>query len=132
MAIFFSITVDKSHSVFTKGHTFKSFDLKWIDFNTISWKACEDENLNQQLQEDSKKVFLAMDGVGYGRTDMRVTPDGRIYFLEINPNCGLFYPPSSSAIIPNTNANNNNNNSSNINAPNAESALATTEEHQQQ
>jgi hypothetical protein len=32
-------------------------------------------------------------GIGYGRSDLRINAkNGKVYFLEINPNCGLFYP----------------------------------------
>ena len=37
-------------------------------------------------------VFLALRGNGYARADLRMDRDGRLYFLEINPNCGVFYP----------------------------------------
>jgi D-alanine-D-alanine ligase len=33
-----------------------------------------------------------MNGVGYGRCDLRVDRDGRPFMLEINANCGLYYP----------------------------------------
>jgi len=39
----------------------------------------------------SKKIFVALGGVGYGRTDLRVNEKGECFFLEINPNCGIFY-----------------------------------------
>jgi len=36
-------------------------------------------------------MFRALRGVGYGRADFRVNAKGEVYFLEMNPNCGLFY-----------------------------------------
>ena len=34
-----------------------------------------------------------MNGNGYARCDYRMSADGTIYMLEINPNCGIFYSP---------------------------------------
>jgi len=77
---------------FKNGETFKHFDLKWKEFQNISCVTCDDAALEQQLKEMSKKIFMALGGVGYGRTDIRVNDKGQPFFLEINPNCGIFYP----------------------------------------
>jgi len=79
--------------IFKNGETFKHFDLKWKEFNNISWIPCEDKALGEKLKEMSKKMFVALKGAGYGRTDIRVNEQGEPYFLEMNPNCGIFYPP---------------------------------------
>ena len=34
-----------------------------------------------------------MEGVSYGRVDIRMNDNGDLYFLEMNPNCGIFYTP---------------------------------------
>ena len=39
------------------------------------------------------RVFKELGGNGYARCDYRMDADGVIYILEINPNCGIFYPP---------------------------------------
>ena len=36
--------------------------------------------------------LAALGGSGYGRCDLRVDDQGQVYLLEINPNCGVFYP----------------------------------------
>jgi D-alanine-D-alanine ligase len=41
------------------------------------------------IQRLAKRVYRALDLVGFARLDMRMTPDGRIYVLEANPNCDL-------------------------------------------
>jgi hypothetical protein len=33
-----------------------------------------------------------MDGNSYGRVDIRMNNREELYFLEMNPNCGIFYP----------------------------------------
>jgi len=38
------------------------------------------------LQEIAVQVYTALKLRDYGRVDMRLTPDGRIYVIEANPN----------------------------------------------
>jgi D-alanine-D-alanine ligase len=42
----------------------------------------------------TKKIFVGLRGVSYGRADIRVNKNGEPYFLEMNPNCGIFYKES--------------------------------------
>jgi D-alanine-D-alanine ligase len=39
-------------------------------------------------------MFRTLNGNGYARCDYRMDATGAIYMLEINPNCGIFYPPT--------------------------------------
>ena len=82
---------------FGSGETFKHFDLKWHDYESISWVPCngKDEELATRLRSASIAAYKATRGVSYARCDFRVSLDGDIYFLEINPNCGIMYPPGS-------------------------------------
>jgi len=77
---------------FKEGESFKHFDLKWKEYENISWTACTDAALGEQMKEMTKKIFVALGGTGYGRADLRVNEKNEPYFLEINPNCGIFYP----------------------------------------
>ena len=77
---------------FPPGETFKHFELKWIDYAGLRWLPVDDRALSKRLREAGARVFSAMSGEGYGRCDLRLTADGRIFFLEMNANCGLFYP----------------------------------------
>lgn len=78
---------------FPEGETFKHYDLKWIDFHGLGTSPVEDPALDELLRRSSIDFFRGMRGTGYGRCDVRVGEDGRAYMLEINPNCGLYYPP---------------------------------------
>lgn len=80
---------------FPPGETFKHFDLKWIDYAGLRWSPVEDAALSLRLRDVGARAFTAMNGAGYGRCDLRATASGRIFFLEINANCGLFYPRES-------------------------------------
>ncbi len=71
----------------------KSYDIKWIAAASISWIPCQDATITINLKEMTHKMFLACKGTGYGRADFRMDKNGVPYFLEINPNCGTFYPP---------------------------------------
>lgn len=52
--------------------------------------------LSAKLVAAARGVFSALRGVSYGRADFRVdAATGEPYFLEMNPNCGIFYPPGS-------------------------------------
>ena len=91
--------------LFSKGEDFKHFDLKFADAivseedqpkkteGTIEWTKCEDQAINEALAEASKRIFIGLSGRGYARLDFRSDEAGNVYFLEINPNCGIFYPP---------------------------------------
>jgi D-alanine-D-alanine ligase len=45
--------------------------------------------LATRMQEVAVQAFQALRLRDYGRVDLRVTPDGRIYVIEVNPNCYL-------------------------------------------
>jgi len=69
---------------------FKTFDIKWANA-TASWVPLPDEKIIAKLYEIAKRVFTSFKGNGYGRIDFRMDAKEDIYFLEINPNCSIFY-----------------------------------------
>src|SRR5262249_37916137 len=77
---------------FPEGESFKHFDLKWKDFNRVQERLVDDPVLAEQLREKSALTFAALRWTGYGRCELRMNAAGDIYLLEINPNCGIFYP----------------------------------------
>jgi len=79
--------------VFPQGESFKHFDLKWRDYETMSCVPCHDPLLSQRLKDISRKFFAGLNGTGYGRCDIRMSDSGELFMLEINPNCGVYYPP---------------------------------------
>ncbi len=78
---------------FPPGETFKHFDLKWVAFEQMSTRPVDDPELAARLCDLSARLFAALGGVGYARCDLRMDAAGSLYMLEINPNCGIFYPP---------------------------------------
>ncbi len=79
---------------FPDGESFKHEELKWVDYDGLSSFPVQDANLAARLRDESARFFAALGGAGFGRCDIRVSNDGTPYMLEINPNCGVFYPPT--------------------------------------
>lgn len=78
---------------FPEGTTFKHYDIKWKDCALLTCVPCDDPELDARLRHAAKSLFLALGGVSYGRCDIRVDAAGTVWVLEMNSNCGLFYPP---------------------------------------
>jgi D-alanine-D-alanine ligase-like ATP-grasp enzyme len=77
---------------FPEGESFKHSDLKWEDYEGITSQPVTDPELDARLREVAARCFLALDGASFGRCDIRVDATGTPYLLEINPNCGVYYP----------------------------------------
>mmetsp|Transcript_59539 Transcript_59539/g.69001 ORF Transcript_59539/g.69001 Transcript_59539/m.69001 type:complete len:508 (+) Transcript_59539:79-1602(+) len=81
---------------FPTGDDFKHFDLKWQAFDDMGWlRVPNDDPALQQMLNITRTSFREMmGGIGYGRCDLRIDRvNNRAIFLEINPNCGIMYPP---------------------------------------
>ena len=77
---------------FPEGEHFKHADMKWVDYANLKTAPVTDPELDSALRRASADFFLGLNGAGYGRCDLRVDADGRPFMLEINANCGLYYP----------------------------------------
>lgn len=82
---------------FPEGDDFKHFELKWQAFDGMEWQRVDDDDplLDEMLTITRKSFKEMMGGVGYGRVDLRIDRQANeVVFLEINPNCGIMYPPT--------------------------------------
>jgi D-alanine-D-alanine ligase len=79
---------------FPEGETFKHANLKWVEYAGLECSPVSDPALAQRLRDLSARFFVALSGASFGRCDLRVDRDGTPYMLEINPNCGVYYPPT--------------------------------------
>ncbi len=79
--------------IFPKGESFKHYDMKWVEYEKMSVAVVNDPKIQNTLREQTMRVFTELGGNGYARCDYRMDANGTIYMLEINPNCGIFYPP---------------------------------------
>jgi D-alanine-D-alanine ligase-like ATP-grasp enzyme len=77
---------------FPDGETFKHADMKWVDYDRMSSSPVDDPVLDARLRDVSARFFVALDGASFGRCDLRVDRSGTPFMLEINPNCGVYYP----------------------------------------
>ena len=87
------ITFKPVEFIFPDGESFKHYDMKWVDYEKMSVAAVNDKRIEKTLREQTARLFSAMNGNGYARCDYRMSADGTIHMLEINPNCGIFYAP---------------------------------------
>ncbi len=79
---------------FPPGEAFKHADLKWLDYEGMACVPVADADLDARLRDASARFFRALGGASFGRCDIRVDDAGRIFMLEINANCGVYYPPA--------------------------------------
>jgi D-alanine-D-alanine ligase len=68
--------------------------MKWVEYEKMSVAVVNDPKIEKVLREQTARVFKELGGNGYARCDYRMDASGVIHMLEINPNCGIFYPPS--------------------------------------
>jgi D-alanine-D-alanine ligase len=88
------ITFKPVEFIFPKGESFKHYNMKWIEYEKMSVAPVTEPRIEKILREYTMRVFKELDGNGYARCDFRMDADGKIHMLEINPNCGIFYPPT--------------------------------------
>ncbi len=67
-------------------------EVKW-EKGTLAYKVTKsiipddlDEQVGQDLQQTALQAYRALELRDYGRIDMRLAADGRVYVLEVNPN----------------------------------------------
>jgi len=79
--------------IFPQGEEFWHTDIKW-DFNVpFEFRQVTDSALISRLQDMGKRMFLAMQGIGYGRCDIRMNAQDELFILEINPNGAIMLLP---------------------------------------
>jgi D-alanine-D-alanine ligase len=78
---------------FPEGESFKHSDMKWVDYAQMESFPVEDPELAARLRDVSARFFVGLNGSGYARCDIRVDAEGRVFMLEINPNCGVYHDP---------------------------------------
>lgn len=76
---------------FPEGYTFKTYKLKIEETSPGSYVAINDAILDKRVRDATQRIFQAFNGVGYARMDFRLDADNRLYFLEANFACSVFY-----------------------------------------
>ena len=85
------ITFKPVEFIFPKGTSFKTYALKTSELHPDANIPCDDPVLEAALRDASARIFGAFGGVGYARLDFRVDAAGKVFFLEINFTCSVFY-----------------------------------------
>jgi len=79
--------------IFPEGEDFWHTDIKW-DYNIpFDFKEVTNPELRAKLQDEGRRMFLAMGISGYGRCDIRMNDEGELFILEINPNPAIMLAP---------------------------------------
>ena len=79
--------------IFPPGEEFWHTVVKWDASLPFSFKQVIDPKLITRLQDIGIRMFKAMNGVGYGRCDIRMNEQGELFVLEINPNPAIMLKP---------------------------------------
>lgn len=77
--------------IFPEGFAFKTYTLKTSELHPGANIPCKDPSLEKELRDAAEKIFRGFSGKGYARMDFRVDKHGKIYFLEVNFTCSVFY-----------------------------------------
>lgn len=77
---------------FPDGESFKHEKLKWEDFDGLHAEPVRDQLLAARLRDEAARFFVALGGASFGRCDVRVDRDGVPHMLEMNANCGVYFP----------------------------------------
>jgi D-alanine-D-alanine ligase len=79
--------------VFPPGEEFWHTDVKW-DYNVpFDFKQVTDPGLIARLHNTAIRMYKAINGVSYGRCDIRMNEQGELFVLEINPNAAIMLKP---------------------------------------
>src|SRR5512142_436702 len=79
--------------IFPEGESFKHYNMKWVDYDKMRVAVIDNAEYDQRVRDYTLNVVKASGAGAYARGDFRLGKDAEIYMLEINPNCGIFYPP---------------------------------------
>jgi D-alanine-D-alanine ligase-like ATP-grasp enzyme len=77
--------------IFPEGFRFKTYALKTSELHPNANVPVTDDALDSPLRDAAKRIFKGFNGKGYARLDFRMNSEGKLYFLEINFTCSVFY-----------------------------------------
>lgn len=77
--------------LFPQGMTFKTYALKTSELHPESNIPCREESIERKLKKAACAIFKEFGGKGYARMDFRMNSKGKVFFLEVNFTCSVFY-----------------------------------------
>lgn len=84
---------DPIEVILPKNEKIKHFNLKWKYFDQIKYRKIADSCLREKIEYSAKKIYENIGGNGYARFDFIINEKKELFFLELNPNCSVFYDP---------------------------------------
>jgi len=78
--------------LFPEGESFKTYEMKMHRHLPGCNVPLRDPGLAERLRDAARRIFSGFSAVGYARMDFRLSKDGRLFFLESNFDCSVFYP----------------------------------------
>ena len=79
--------------IFPPGEEFWHTVVKWDTSLPFNFRQVTDSELIPRLQDIAIRMYKAIGIVGYGRCDVRMTEQGELFILEINPNPAIMLRP---------------------------------------
>ena len=79
--------------IFPPGEEFWHTVVKWDASLPFNFREVADPQLIPRLQDIGIRMFKAMGISGYGRCDVRMNEEGKLFILEINPNPAIMLKP---------------------------------------
>ena len=77
--------------IFPENKAFKTYSLKTSELHTDANIPVTIVLLKEELCSAAQNIFTSFNGVGYARLDFRMDEKGKLFFLEINFTCSVFY-----------------------------------------
>ncbi|MCB9763502.1 MAG: D-alanine--D-alanine ligase [Alphaproteobacteria bacterium] len=75
------------------GESFIHYALKDEERAALDWLPVQDAGLIARIEAVVRPLFRGVHGRSYGRCDLRLGRDGRLFALEMNANCAIFCIP---------------------------------------
>lgn len=81
---------DKGYPIATRK---VKWDIEYREQNRIIVQSPKDlpSSVEQKIKHLSQRAYRCLDMSGYGRLDLRMSPDGEVYVIEANPNPDIGY-----------------------------------------
>jgi D-alanine-D-alanine ligase len=78
-------------------HKIATYNVKWNDSyrekHGIDYQFVRNlpAGMQEKIEKQCKKIYRLLGMSGYARIDLRLSPDGKLYVLEANPNAAIAY-----------------------------------------
>lgn len=86
------IVLEPLECIFEKNECFKHYNLKWYNYLHFSYAmVTDDQSLSNKIISFAQQTYNLLHLDGYVRFDLRMDHNGKLYLLDVNPYCAIFY-----------------------------------------